>query len=106
MATLAAAAKENKADGDESDEEDWDLAGRMTPDRMTPTENASTSPAPVDEVVERAKQALALANARRRRSSAAKKNIPAIAQAMDEAKERRRRSLAKKLNTSGDSQDQ
>jgi len=74
--------------------EDWDLDGHMTPPgQMTPTENSATTAAPVDDVVEHAKAALASANARRRRSSAARKHLPHIAQAMEEAKERRRKSL-------------
>merc|ERR1719506_628956 len=75
---------------------------------MTPTEDESAASGgiQVDDVAERAKQALELANARRRRSSAARKNVAGIAQAMEDAKERRRKSLAKKFNATGDAHDQ
>lgn len=78
----------------------WDLVdGQMTPGQMTPPEGNATSPArgDVDDLTKRAQEALASANARRRRSSAQRKNDggPGIARALDEAKDRRRKSLAK-----------
>jgi len=102
-ALAAAAAAEGKTNEDGS----WDLEGHMTPTgQMTPPASAAASPAlDADAVAERAKEAIALANARRRRSSAARKQIPGIALAMEQAKERRRQSLAKKFNGGADAQD-
>jgi len=102
-ASVLAATAAAEAAAAEGDQGDWDLEGRMTPGRMTPTDESATSASmQVDDVAARAKQALELANARRRRSSAARKNAAGIAQAMEDAKERRRKSLAKQFNTIGD----
>jgi len=79
-------------------QENWDLDGRMTP-----TEEA---PVPIEDVAERARQALVMANSRRRRSSAAKKHTFGIEEAMKGARERRRQSLAQKYNTMGDAHGQ
>lgn len=86
----------------------WNLEGRMTPGRMTPTQESGAVPVPIDvsSVAQRAQEALARANDRRRRSSAARKHVPAITQAMNEAKERRRRSLAKRTDAQGGTSDQ
>lgn len=92
-----------------TDEKDWDLDGRMTPGQMTPPADDSATPArsDADDLAARAQEALASANARRRRSSAAKRSSgtgAGIVQAMEEAKERRRKSLAK-MNCSGEAEE-
>jgi len=116
VVTLATA-KENNDMTEDGD--CWELEGRMTPGQMTPVQqmtpgqmtppegNAAATVECADDLAAKCQAAMASANARRRRSSALKKNeavSAGIANAMEEAKERRRKSLAK-LNGGSDVQE-
>lgn len=90
--TLAAAAASQR-------ETEWDLDGRMTP-----PEGQQAAPVDVNDVATRANEAIALAQARRRRSSVSKKYATGIELAMEQAKERRRQSLARKYGTQENAQ--
>merc|ERR1711871_873251 len=77
-----------------------DVAGQMTPGRMTPTEGVTPGDGPDSETVaQHMQQAIESAQMRRRRSSAAKKPIAAIAEARKMAAEKRRASLAARMGS-------